>query len=246
MTRNLQSILLLLVGGAIIRIAIDNSYVEYVRTALRPWLIVAGVLLALIAVLCLVRDNSSRFARARAEETADHSHGHDHSRAPRIALLLLVPVLAIFIVTPGALGAYSAQRGGGSVGAKPSGGDASFAALPAGNPVLLGVRDFSQRGVWDKGRTLTGRTIALEGFVTPRTGGGIYLTRMLITCCAADASPIKVRITGSPTTYPANAWVRITGTFAGVDNSDAVQGPIPILKGTAVRPTKPPSNPYAQ
>lgn len=245
MSRNLQSILLLLVGGAVTRIAIDNSYVEYVRTALRPWLIVAGVALIAVAVGCLIRDNVLRAAGTRELETAEREHGHDHSRTPRVALLLLLPVLTIFVVTPGALGAFSARRAGGSVGARPGGGDAGFPALPAGT-AALGVRDFSQRGVWDDGRTLTGRTVALSGFVTPRDNGGIYLTRMFISCCAADASPIKVRIIGTPAAYPANAWITITGSFAGVDKSDPVQGPIPILKGASAAPAKPPTNPYAQ
>lgn len=89
MNRNLQSqsVLLLLVGGAVMRIAIDNSYVEYVRSALRPWLLVAGGLLVVVALICLARENVSRLSPrgapitlTRIRRTATTTRGRPGSR----------------------------------------------------------------------------------------------------------------------------------------------------------------------
>jgi len=232
--RDAQSILLVLLGAAITRIAADNTFEQYVRAGLRPWLIAAGVVLIAVGLYALVRENLRRF---RGE--------HEPTEKLRVGWLLVLPVLAIFIVAPGALGAYSASRGGGGVGAAPP--DANgFSPLPAGNPVSDTVRDFSQRALWDNAKTLHGRQITLTGFVTPRDGTTIYLTRMMITCCAADASPIKVTITGTIGKRPANSWLKITGTYAGVDKAHLADGddPLPILHAQTVQSVSAPTNPY--
>ena len=53
----------------------------------------------------------------------------------------------------------------------------------------------------------------MTGFVTPdERGGGWYLTRIIFSCCAADAQSVKVRIHGSPA-LPADTWVAVTGTW---------------------------------
>jgi uncharacterized repeat protein (TIGR03943 family) len=238
-----QSLLLTLLGAAVIRIAADNTFEQYVRAGLRPWLMIAGIVLAAIGVVALARDHVPRFQHRHAN--ADSEVGPNGGSRMRVAWLLVLPVLAIFIVAPGPLGAYSATRGGGGVGAAPR--DANgFAPLPAGDPAPDTVRDFSERALWDDGRTLQGRRISLTGFVTPRDGGSFYLTRMMITCCAADATPIKVTITGDAGAHLANTWLTVTGTFAGVDHANATDGrdPVPILHAETVNPVRPPTNPY--
>jgi len=233
-----QSLLLALIGAAVIRIGVDNSFEQYVRSSMRPWLVAAGAVLAAVGVITLARDNVRRFRPATTEAA-------EHTARIGVAWLLVLPVLAIFVVAPGALGAYSAARGDGSVGSAPP--DANgFSPLPAGDPVPDTLRDFSERAVWDDARTLTGRRISLTGFVTPGDGNTIYLTRMMITCCAADASPIKVTVTGDIGAPPANSWLTVTGAYAGLDSRHAKPGhdPLPILHAETVRPVKPPTNPY--
>lgn len=230
MNRDTQNIVVVLVGAAIIRVAADNTFLEYVRAGLRPWLIAAGVVLTLVGLGGLIRD----LLRPRPS----HEHGL------RAGWLLVLPVLAIFIVAPGALGAYSASRGGGGIGDAPPDSN-GFTPLPAGNPVSDTIRDFSQRALWDNARTLHGRRVELTGFVTPRNAHTIYLTRMLITCCAADASPIRITVTGSIRHHPANTWLTITGTYVGIDHTNlAGSDPIPIVHADSVSVIKPPTNPY--
>lgn len=232
MNQDTQSILLVLLGAAITRITVDGTFLQYVRAGLRPWLLIAGVVLILVGLAALAREHLRR-------------NDTEPSHRMRVAWLLLIPVLAIFVVEPGALGAYSASRGGGGVGAPPPNSN-GFTQLPKGNPVPDTIRDFSERALWDHGRTLTGRRVAITGFVTPAGPRHFYLTRMLITCCAADASPIEVRIDGAGGGRPANSWVEVIGSYAGVDRAQpAGEDPIPIVRAERVVPIAAPKNPYA-
>jgi uncharacterized repeat protein (TIGR03943 family) len=234
--RDAQSLLLVLLGAAITRITLDNTALQYVRAGLSPWLLAAGLILIAIGLIALVREHVPRLRRIDSAE---------HGSRMRVAWLLVVPVLAIFVVQPGALGAYSASRGGGGVGQAPPDSN-GFTPLPKGKSVPDTVKDFSERALWDHGRTLTGRQVVLSGFVTPRDHQHFYLTRMLITCCAADASPIEIRIDGAGAGRPANTWVQITGTYAGIDHSEpAGTDPVPIVQAERIAVISQPKNPYA-
>jgi uncharacterized membrane protein YcgQ (UPF0703/DUF1980 family) len=52
----------------------------------------------------------------------------------------------------------------------------------------------------------------MTGFATPVRGGGWDLTRIIFTCCAADAQTVKVHMYGTPAP-PANTWLAVTGTW---------------------------------
>jgi uncharacterized repeat protein (TIGR03943 family) len=118
--------------------------------------------------------------------------------------------------------------------------------LPAGNPVTLSVVDYASRAVFDAGRTLTGRHLQLTGFLTVAADGGWYLTRMLVTCCAADAQPIKVGLTGAvPAGAAADVWITVVGSYSAHTAKDTVNGAtIPFLVMTSARLVAQPADPY--
>ncbi|HEV7754749.1 MAG TPA: TIGR03943 family protein [Mycobacteriales bacterium] len=294
MNREAQSVVLFLLGGAILRISATDVYLRYVKAGLRPFLIVSGVLLIVIAAVTLYRevfaparplgekDGGSSTgahapapghapAHAQAGHAAAHAaphpgahaavtgdeevpappgaagndgDGHAHGHAgPRVAWLLVVPVFAIFLIGPPALGSFAASRGGTSV-AKQS----DYAPLPAGDPVTLPVLDYASRAVWDRGASLTDRRVRLTGFVSPRPGGGVYLTRMILTCCAADGRPVKVGLSGTvPAGLPADTWIEVTGRYdPRVDKDRANNESIPYLAAEALREVTQPTQPYEQ
>ena len=147
-------------------------------------------------------------------------HGHDHSRAPRMAWLLLLPVVSVFVVAPPALGSYSVESSGGSSGPPPKDdrdssqfSDGLEDAAP-GETVELGIQQFVMRAWVDEERELSGRDIELTGFAVPNEDGeGWYLARLQMACCAADAVVNKVLITDHPEPE-ADTWWKVTGTWA--------------------------------
>lgn len=168
----------------------------------------------------------------------DHdSHGgHDHSTPPRVAWLLLLPALSLLFYAPPAIGAYTASREAPKAVTLTDQDD--FDPLPTTSPLPMTLTDFTRRVQQDRDRAIDGRTVQLTGFVTPdqatsgkdgddgedgdnsESGGyngddatpGWYLTRVMFSCCAADAQFVKVRVHGT-SPPPADTWVTLTGTW---------------------------------
>jgi uncharacterized repeat protein (TIGR03943 family) len=105
----------------------------------------------------------------------------------------------------------------------------------------MSLLDYYSRAAFDGGRTLTGRRIALTGFVLRSEPGGFQMARLVITCCAADAQPVVVSVR-TPTTAPGrDTWVAATGTCGGMSPSDAT---VPVLRADAVTAVRSPADPY--
>jgi uncharacterized repeat protein (TIGR03943 family) len=204
--RETQNILLILLGGALVKIAVNGDYLRYVKPAQQPWVIAGGAVMVLLGAVAIVRD----LLAAREKAAVEADHGHSHSARP--AWLLLVPVLAVFLVAPPALGADSVLRTEARVPASAAAANAAaFPPLPAGTVVPLTVNEFVSRAGWDAAGTLDNRTVSLTGFIV-HTGGRTLLARLVISCCAADAFPVTVRLRGGEADHLASdAWIQVTG-----------------------------------
>jgi uncharacterized repeat protein (TIGR03943 family) len=125
------------------------------------------------------------------------------------AVVFLFPALSLLLYAPPALGAYTASR----ESAKAVTHQDDFDPLPATSPIPITLSDFTRRVQQDATRAIKGRTVQMTGFVTSATqSDSWFLTRIMISCCAADAQSVKVRIYGPPAP-PANTWVAVTGTW---------------------------------
>lgn len=272
MRRETQNVVLVLLGGALLKIALTGMYLRYVKPALQPWLVCAGAVIVGLAAVSIVVDIRQRGAApARpsprpgpADDAATtgaghpvpavehapadgHDHGHGSSKSP---WLLLLPVLAIVLIAPPALGADSVNRSGGRTLADQQRSSTMFKPIPVGNTPLLSMSDFSTRVVWDKSGTLNGRVIRLSGFVVKdRQTGQNLVARLVITCCAADAMPVKARLVGDPATQDSvsalkpDEWVEVTGQavpHSGRTSDDYV----PSFTVSAVREIPVPADPY--
>jgi uncharacterized repeat protein (TIGR03943 family) len=220
--RQAQGVVLLLVGGAVLRASLTDMYLRYVKHGLRPFLVVAGILLVATAVMTLWYE--LRAERSAQNETHDDGHGHSHE--PRVAWLLVLPVFGLLLVAPPALGSYAASRSGTAL-SQPS----DFPALPSGDPAKITVLDYASRAVFDKGQSIGTRRVQLTGFVVTGPTGQSYLARMILTCCAADARPIKVGLAGQvPPGLKPDTWLEVVGTYVGKSDKDTVNGEtIPYL-----------------
>ncbi|MDO0934779.1 TIGR03943 family protein [Streptomyces sp. DG2A-72] len=239
MRRYGPAILLLLTGAAILRISLFSElYLRYVQSGLRPYLVVSGAVLVLLGAAAGV----VRWRGRHADEEYEEGHGHAHP-GPRPAWLLALPALALLLFPPPALGSYSAGREAAQRAAQ---GVGTFPALPSGDPVRLTLAEFSSRAIYDSGRSLKGRTVRMTGFVTQDDDGTWYVTRLYVTCCAADATTSKIEIRGNASSGhpPTDAWVTVTGTWRpkGELGSDAAWPPV-LDAGSVVR-VKQPLDPY--
>ncbi|GAA2935650.1 TIGR03943 family protein [Streptomyces violaceus] len=242
--------LLALVGAAILRVSLFSElYLRYVQAGLRPYLVVSGVALVLLGVVVGVvartaEERDGHEEKDESEERGGHEEehdGHTHGPAgPRVAWLLALPALALLLFPPPALGSYSAEREAAQRAARGVGG---FPALPSGNPLDLTLGEFGSRAVYDSSRSLEGRTVRLTGFVTRGDDGTWYVTRLLVSCCAADATSGKAEVRGADAP-PVDTWVTVTGTWYPRGELGSAAAWPPVLDVTSVRRVPQPDNPY--
>ncbi len=242
MKRELHALILALLGGTLLKLAITGDYSRYVKVGVRPYLIAASIVVLGVAGFTLWQAVRHRRAADHDDHHDDDGHGHHHGRFD-VAWLLVLPMLVLLVLAPPALGSYSASRSGTALGAAQT---SDLPPLPDGDPVHLSVLDYASRAVFDHGRSLGTRHVTLSGFVLPADGGGWYLTRMVITCCAADAQPIKVGLTGTvPGGLKANDWVQVTGSYVARQDKDPVNGQaIPYLTVDSSTPIPAPALQY--
>jgi len=239
--RNVAGLVIVFVGAAVVQLAISNTYLRYVKPGMRWMLLAAGLILIVLAVADVLSDTRKKDA---ADEHEEHEHGddgHGHHGLPRAAWLLLIPIFALLVVDPPALGAAAAQRQS-PVASKPiqPKSNSWLADNPQGGPIKLAVRDYSVWAVWEK-ESMKGRAFTLTGFVTPAKEGKWYVTRMGLTCCVADATAFMVEVRGQAAP-PKNQWVQVTGEWA--EPSKRADGDVAALTVSAVNTVAAPANPY--
>jgi uncharacterized repeat protein (TIGR03943 family) len=255
--RDAQGVLLLLVGGTLLKIGLLGTYVRYVKPGLLPLLLVAGAALVTVGLATLwpavraawtapaVRPRAAGHDHAGGHNHTgghDHAGGHDHEE-PRVGWLLLVPTLTLLLFAPPALGAFQADRNGTALS---SAAGSDFVPLPDGDPVRLSLMEYASRAVFDSGRSLAGRRVLVSGFVIVRPGAEPYLARLVVTCCAADARPIKVGLDGPvPPELGGDEWIEVEGTYTERSDRDEVNGEvIPYLQVVATRGIPAPEQQY--
>jgi uncharacterized repeat protein (TIGR03943 family) len=236
MRRETQNILLVLLGGALLKISFTGTYLRYVKPS-HQWLLIAGgFVMILLAAVSIVRE-------VRGARDVD-GHGHVHSA--RSAWLLVLPVLAVFLVGPPPLGSDSVARAAGNAPAAPSNegeGSELFPPLPAGDPVAVTLSDFSARAAWDRGNSLDDRKARLVGFVV-QEGDDTYVARLAIACCAADAFPVKVKLLGKELSdLPDDSWIETDVTLRSGSATRANEY-VPSVTTHSVRQIAQPENPY--
>jgi uncharacterized repeat protein (TIGR03943 family) len=217
----------------ILKIAYTGTYTRYVKEGMLPLLYAAGAVMLLVAGYGLVEAYRGRL---------ENDHGHDHRFDP--TWLLVLPAFAVLLLAPPPLGSFSASRSGTALGAPAT--NTNYPPLPPGDIAAVSVLDYASRSVFDQGHTLTNRKVKLSGFLMPGSGHQLYLARMVITCCAADARPVKVGLTGElPSELTADSWVEVVGTYDPRTDVDPLsQEKIPYLTVEQTVPISAPKKAY--
>lgn len=254
MNRQAQAVVLFLLGGAMVHAGSTDLYLRYVKAGLQPMVVGAGAVL-IVAALATVRyerkgshtgpgkDVHAPGGEVHSQDSDVRLQGkevHVH-REPRVSWFLVLPLFALILVAPPALGSYSALRTGTALQAP-----LAYAPLPSGDPVRLSLVDYAGRAAYGHGRSLGNRRIAITGFVALDGKGTPYLVRMALNCCAADAQPVKVGLTGRiPPVLQPDTWLELTGTYTGRRTKDPVNsGIIPFFDISEARPVPAPRDPY--
>ncbi|MFI7708532.1 TIGR03943 family putative permease subunit [Nonomuraea sp. NPDC049480] len=259
MSRTSQGLLLLLLGGTLLQIStFTTDFANYVKPGYRPLLIAAGVALAALGVTAVALERHRRrnaasqatltraglaedlhLARLLGREPAalEPREEHPHRDGARTAWLLTVPITAVFLIAPPALGSYTVQQAEHTPAPPPpSIVDAHLPPLKDDRVNDLSMSEFGGRA-WSDPASLKGKTVRLTGFAVPSPTGW-HIARLRISCCAADALTMKVTVKGAPAPA-ADAWVRVTGTWI-----PAARTAVPSLAATGVEPLPAPGEPY--
>jgi uncharacterized repeat protein (TIGR03943 family) len=221
----------LLVGAVVLRLTVTDTYRRYVRPEMGRWLLIAGIVIIVLGVVTLVQ------ALRRARPPEAHGHDDEHAHGIGVGWLLLAPIAALLLVAPPTLGAYGVERAG-TVNIRP--GPAIFDRLtPGDGPKSMTLLEFVERGFEHGGASFNGVPVRLTGFVAGTEEGGFRLARYQIACCAADATPVVVKVVGTSGSPPRDdQWVTVTGTF------EPGGGELPRLAATTVAEIPAPADPY--
>jgi uncharacterized repeat protein (TIGR03943 family) len=217
-TTRTQGLLLAALAVVLIRISLTGEYLHFVATWMRWPLLVTGVILLGMAFRPALR-----------------WHTMTPSTAPGSAWLLFLPAVMVFVVAPPPLGAYLAERRADQPATLKA--PESLSEPTVIGPLLFTPGEFAWGASQpDDPMGLAKQEVRVTGFVTT-AGKDWFLTQLEISCCAADAMVVRIRVEGHPVP-PRDQWVQVTGDWvegtgrrpdepAAITASDVVEIPAP-------------------
>ena len=241
-----QDALTLLAGATLLAVGATDLHLRYVKAEMQPLLLISGAVLlglGLRGLARVVRD-------VRAGRPADHDpdfedpevlHEHSHSVAPS-SWLIALPLVVLALVAPPSLGSYAAARSETRI-AEPT---VDLPPLPAARDgaVDLTLTAYYTRVLYEP-ETLEGARLRLTGFVTP-VGERWFVTRMSLSCCAADGRPVKVLTAGqqAASVPPADTWVEVVGRMVEPERLGDDPVAVATLEVEQIRTIPAPADPY--
>lgn len=217
MRRETENVVLLIVGIAVAMVTVTGAYTRYVKPGMLPWLAASAVILIGLALVAITRD-----IRGGGEH---HHAGHTHRSG--IVWLLVVPVILLIFVVPPALSAKATPPATITVSEA-----RSFPPLPPGPAPTISLPEVLMRVAVGQVGGLDGRQITTTGF-TMHEGDRVYLAKIVIFCCAADAQLARLQVTGPALPevagLPDNTWLRVEGTvpagqqYSGTDSIPRIE-----------------------
>ncbi|WP_167106963.1 TIGR03943 family protein [Mycobacterium sp. DL592] len=230
MRRETENVVLLVVGIAVAMVTVTGAYTRYVKPGMLPWLAASAAVLIGLALVAIVRD---------IRGGGEHGHGHTHRNG--VVWLLVVPVVLLIFVVPPPLSAKATPPATVTVTQAQS-----FPPLPGGRAPTVSLPEVLMRVAVGRVGGLDGRELTVTGF-TMHDGDRVYLAKIVIFCCAADAQLARLQLSGPALPVaaglPDNTWVRVEGAvppgqrYSGTDS-------IPRIEVSSVVRIDPPTNTY--
>jgi uncharacterized repeat protein (TIGR03943 family) len=237
-----RGLLVVGIGLLTLQMAVTDTYLHFLRPSMRPYLLSAGVLFVLLGVAVCVTAWRGR------DDRSAHEAGHDHHHASWVPWLLLLPIV-IGVLAPDALDAYATARATPFTERSYPLHDFDVqkylqTQTIAGGVPELPISDYLN-AAWHRSNIafLKAHDIRLLGFVDTSTPAALHflLTRLHISCCAADATPMQIDVrVGSSEHIPAkNHWVEATVRLHATPKNAVIR-----VVATSLRPVAQPSKPY--
>ncbi len=232
---------------------LTDAMLKYLKPSMRPWLVLAGALLVAVGIRGIVRARQRErvAAGAEAHDHDDDAHAHspdEHAHRQGFGWLLVLPVLVVLVLGQQSLGAFAAAHSSTRNLPPYSFDIAAYAASQGESEPGLQLVDVylgaQQRGNRDY---LAHHVVKLLGFVTtnPALGPrGFVLTRFLVSCCAADATPVKITMIDAEHVPKANHWVEVTAQYDPTYVVPAPDVPKPVMRVHSIKAVGEPSEPY--
>ena len=233
MTRLGRAGVLLGTAAVVARLVATGEFTWFVQRQMMIPLVLAAIVVAVLGVWM--------WRTGSGEERAD---GHEQDHVPSVGWLFALPLVVVLGVSPTQLGAFAAESSSSWV---PQSVVEPLEPAPRGEPSVLRISEFLRLAFWDETRSLEGNPVRLTGFVIndDERPDGFWLTRFVVSCCAADGSPAQVWV---PTdTPPADeVWVEVVGTWAppGLAGYPDDGTATVDLSVDSITPIEPPAEPY--
>jgi len=249
MRRSDAAALLAGLGLLAVWLASTDRILRYLRPSMRPWIVLSGSLLIVLALAVAVS--------AWRDERAGHRGGHGQ-RARLVGWLIALPLVVSLAVDGQALGAYTIRQNS-AFGVRLADFDLADHLRThsfAGQTPQLELHQFlaAAHGDADQQRFLAETPVRLTGFVVgDGTADGFQLARLMIGCCAGDAVGLIVDVRGYEGGPLADdTWVEVTGSFVPAvedapDDGDGARQLVddaPVVQLTSLRRVDEPDEPY--
>lgn len=231
------SVSFVLLGGYAIFLWLSGNLSAYIHPRYHLFTV---IMLGLCGVAAL-------YDIARALYRHHRSLRTERPTRPDIASLIVIIVLLLgIILPPQSLSLHAATtRARDSDDSLPFAPEKTTACRPpetgpSGNTLLY--RWLSAVHACTTPDDLIGQPLTMVGFITeqPDDPRSFYLTRFLVSCCAVDSTPLRVRII-APTwrsTHTPGQWLRVSGLVAK-DRTGAL-----VITDATLAPINQPKSPY--
>lgn len=221
MSSRAQAALVATLGGVAVHLAVSGRFRDFLQPGMRYPLLAAGLVMMALGALTLARAAGRHDGH---DDHGEHHHEHGDHGGPSVAWLLALPLLALVLVRPPALGADAARRDSST--RMPAPVDRGFDPLPAprDGAVDLTLAELMTRAYYDEDNSLDGVPVRLTGFVVndPALPDRYLLTRFWMRCCAADAFPVQITVHGlDGPPPPDDTWVEVVGEWIPPRDPDA-------------------------
>lgn len=238
-------------GLILVAMVLSGQLTNYLQPYFRPWVLLTGALLLLLAGWTFLR------LWKDSRERGDGSLVAAENPMRKTSWLLLVPVLLATLCAPSPLGAAmlnSSAVGGSSVSnaaneqaatrvasrvGRNDDGTIAYDVLSDSAPTDITLEDLANRFTFGRKGELQDKPVKIVGFAAAAADGQWRVNRFKIYCCAADAVPYTAQLNGTPTAPEADTWYEVTGTVDALSSET-----VPILTVSEFTPIKQPEIPY--